>query len=660
MSQRVSFDSAEISIDGGPYLSSVTLSDGQLRGAPGSPLLPAVSVAFVIPAGARVVSVVAVPSNGYSSHMAGIIRPAPVLLPLSGSVSQMERGVDESIYRSTDPWPEDVMIWSHTGNLCGFTVVSCLIQPFSYIPSSGELRLYDSVDLQITWDPGSAGTITDAQYSRAVWRLTQLVDNTSDIVSCSPVVRGESQGDVEYLVICDSIFSAEFEPLVSLQEELGRTALILETHEVLAGYPGSDEPEQLRNCLIDYWQNMGTVFVLLAGDEVTLPTRFINTECEGWVDYFPVDHYFSDLDGTWDGNGDGDYGQPDDDLDLYMDVLLGRVPCSTSEDAATFVEKTLVISTSPPPGDWYREAVLCGAVLFEDIGYVGAKGCDSIAAALPASWDIVKAYEVLGGDWIDTHIAYISDGSGWTHYASHGNERGVYWDAESKAMMTTWLADTTLWNGDRLGVHTAIGCHPGGYHIDECLAEVLLNLEDRGAVSVMFNTGYGWEGFWPELGPSEWLCIDLARQVFREKAPSIGLAFASAKDLRVPWMHGGYDRTFQSLLAWTAFQDPSLEVRGVPENYPVPPAPLFLSAPYPNPVTRDAPVAFQVSFSESPIEVSVHDLAGRLLWESSTGTGSRVVWGCTGTDGRRVPAGVYIVSARCGQSASSRKLTVLD
>jgi hypothetical protein len=176
----------------------------------------------------------------------------------------------------------------------------------------------------------------------------------------------------------------------------------------------------------------------------------------------------------------------------------------------------------------------------------------------------------------------------------------------------------------------------------------------------MFNTGYGWEGFWPELGPSEWLCIDLARQVFREKAPSIGLAFASAKDLRVPWMHGGYDRTFQSLLAWTAFQDPSLEVRGVPENYPVPPAPLFLSAPYPNPVTRDAPVAFQVSFSESPIEVSVHDLAGRLLWESSTGTGSRVVWGCTGTDGRRVPAGVYIVSARCGQSASSRKLTVLD
>ena len=159
---------------------------------------------------------------------------------------------------------------------------------------------------------------------------------------------------------------------------------------------------------------------------------------------------------------------------------------------------------------------------------------------------------------------------------------------------------------------------------------------------------------------SQWLCIDLARQVFRQHASTIGLAFASAKDLRVPWMHGGYDRTFQSLLAWTAFQDPSLEVRGVPENNPVPPAPLYVSAPYPNPATRNAPIAFQVSFSQSPVEVSVHDLAGRLLWESSATTGSRVVWECTDSNGNRVPAGVYIVTARWGQSMSSRKLTVLD
>jgi hypothetical protein len=657
---RAGFDTGNLDLEPVSGTTALELPGCMLRGAPGAPLMPAASFVFVIPAGADVTSVRALPSNPSPVRDAGVIEPAPVLRPLGEADGASVRTFSELIYGSAEPWPGDVLIGTHSGRLCGFTVVSCLIQPFEYIPLSGELRLYESVELEITWEDGAVQPLTEAQFTSAVWRLSHLVLNPEDLNSCAPPVRGSTVADVEHLIVCDGEFVDEFQLLADYHTGTGRPSAVLPVQEIMTAYPGADDPERLRNCLTDYWQNSGTVSVLLAGDETVLPTRFVNTQCEGWFSYAPVDLYFSDLDGTWDGNGDGDYGQPDDDLDLYADLLVGRAPFRTSADAQTFVGKTLLYMTDPPTGNWYREAVLCGSVLFEEQGYIAARGCDSIAAVLPASWEIIKAYEILYGTYIDTHIQYITDGSGWTHYAGHGNERGIYWHDQGKGMMTTWIADT-LWNGDRTGIHSSIACHPGAYQEEtECLAEVLLNRPDRGGVAVLFNTSYGWEGYWPNIGPSERMCADVVRGVFYEKAPSLGLAFASSKDRIVPWMHGEYDRVFQSLLSWTAFHDPPLPVLGVPEMGPIPPEPLLMSAPWPNPATRDAPIAFDVLFEESPVRVSVHDLYGRLMWSADVAAGARAVWDGFDPAGSRVPAGVYIISASWGDIATSRKVTVLN
>jgi hypothetical protein len=632
-----------------------------LRGMPGTPLLPAKAVVLVLPAGAVDVSIEARPSDPVPVGNAGVIAPARVLRPLDRTGDDDSRSMSELVYGSRDPWPADVVIGTHTGRLCGFTVASCIVQPWRYTPLTGELELYTSVDVRVSWEPGHTAPISGNQAAGARWRLEHLVDNPEDLEAFSPPVRGGTQGDVEHLIVCDSAFTDEFQPLADFHNGEGLTCSVLTSQEAVSGWPGADDPERLRNCLRDYWENRGTVSVLLAGDDTVLPTRFIYTECEMVLpEYAPADLYFADLDGTWDGNGDGEYGQPDDDLDLYADLLVGRAPFSVSEDAQTFVGKTLMYMTDPPGGPWSREAVLCGAVLFEEQGYIAAKGCDLMADAMPASWEIIKAYEVLYGSDIDTHVQYITDGSGWTHYAGHGNERGVYWHYQSKGMMTTWMADT-LWNGDMTGVHSSIACHPGAYQEeDECLAEVLLNRPDRGAVAVLFNTSYGWEGFWPDIGSSERMCVYVVQEVFENEAPSLGLAFASAKDREIPMLHGGYDRVLQSLLAWTAFHDPPLRVLGVPAVEPVPPPPIVMSAPWPNPATRDVPIAFQVTFGQSPVQVSVHDLGGRLLWCSEAETGVRMTWDGCDPSGNRVPAGVYIISARRNTAFTSRLVTVLD
>lgn len=641
---------------------SVSIRGGEASAPPGSPLLPVVPVSLVLPAGAS--SAVFTAEVTGSIELPGRIdvRPAGVLRPLDIATGPSAAFRDEAVYSSRGPWPDGVISAAHVGRLCGFTIASCAVRPWSYDPVEGRLSLITGLDITVNWTDGEPAPRTSMQVESALRRVETLVDNPGCAAAFAPPVRPDRSGDAEWVVICDSAFAGVFEPLRLFREDCGLSSAILTVQEAMESQAGPDSAARLRSAIDSLVNRCGTVFVLLAGDETLVPVRTIYSECEGFVDYeVPCDHYLSDLDGSWDANGDGEYGQPEDGMDLYSDVLLGRLPFSTEEQASAMVGKTIAYGQEPPGGSWATTALLCGAMLFDDIGYTGGKGCDTLAAELPSSWEIVKIYEnPESADGTDTHIAYLNSGTGWNYYAGHGNYRGIYWKWEPMLMMTRSIAEA-MTNGPRTGIHTSIACHPGDYteNLPSC-AEALLWNPDGGGVSATFNTGVGWEGFWPELGVSEWLCILYTRAVFRDHAPTLGEAFASAKDQRVPLMHGGYDRNLQAILAWTAFHDPALEPLGVPPVTPVPPVPLSLGAPWPNPAGRGAPITFTVFCTPGPTEVSVYDMAGRLMWRTAAFVQGDLQWSGMQTSGKRVPAGVYIIAARRGDFVVSRLVTVLE
>ncbi|MFO7949513.1 MAG: C25 family cysteine peptidase [Candidatus Fermentibacteraceae bacterium] len=629
------------------------------RGEPGGALLPALPLLYCIPAGA----------SGLEAHfdpleLDTLILPGPpaaarTLYPLGWTGER--QGTGASVSRESAFRPEDPVLETATGSMGGYTVASVLLSPAALL-RGGRLEVAVRGTLRLSWSDGPSRAETFSRVRTMGEVLRRVVENPEDVDRCAPPRRDPLGPDVEYLVVADGDYAADLQPILDLHSSRGLSTGLLTVQEATGSFPGSDDAERLRNAIIHYRENMGTVFVLLAGDETLVPDRLVYTRCENVPpEYAPTDLYFADLDGTWDANGDGVYGQADDGMDLFDDVLLGRALFDDHATAQAFVDRTVAYQSSPPPGPWSQEALLCSAVLFEEIGYTGAKGADSVAAALPLDWDVTRAYQPLGGDGIDTHIPVLQDGTAWNYYAGHGNDRGIYWSEQPMTMMTAWLADT-LRNGERAGIHTSIACHPGDYRDGRCVAERLLQCPTGGAVSVTFNTTYGWEGFWPALGASEKLCIDFTRQVFREKAPSIGAAVSAARALRAAEMHGGYDRTLQSLLAWNAFHDPALQVKGVPPDYQVPPYSLSITSPWPNPSRRDAPVRFSVSFDPrmgSGVSVAVHDIAGRLVWSREMAMPGEVVWDGR-RDGSRVPRGVYVVSARRGAAVVSEKVTVLE
>ncbi len=643
--------------------SRIQFSGCQPYGQPGEPLLPSRVVALVIPSGAENVSVSAVAANKRILGISGVIQPAAVPRPFSAMASTPEViREDQSIYSSNRFWPENRVQNLRTGDKSGFTIVSFLVYPYLYNPVSRELEFSGSVDVSVSWDERAAEAVSPSQAEFAAEQLKGWISNPRDIQFCTPLSRGFDS--VDYLVITSSTYTSIFEPFVTFKNGQGISTELVDIASILSGTTGYDDPEKLRNYIIQRHSTDGIKYVLLAGDETVVPVRMITLSCEGSTDTVPVDHYYSDLNGTWDANGDHNYGQTNDSLDLYSDISVGRALFDSVDEATLFVERTTMYESTAPAGDWQTTAMLCGALLFGD--YTGATVCDSIAANLSSGWTLNKAYETpRSTDGYTTHIQVINDGANWVHYAGHGSVQGVYWGLPPQDMMSNSIA-AGLANGSKAGIHHSIACMPGAFHNGESCAEALWHNANGGAVSVMFNTSYGW-GDPPNVGVSEWLCIYLTEEVFQNGNNLIGSAFATSKDRRVPLWNGGYDTELYCILDWHGFHDPTLKpltsVTGIEGADPESSLSqtVTLEGPFPNPVVSGSSVFFAAGFAGSSGDISIYDVSGRQVWSKAITASGQVCWD-TGNNsgGCSIQPGIYFARLQSGSDSAIRKLIITN
>lgn len=608
--------------------------EGFLSSEPGHPLLPLVQVVRVLPgrqtlngASARLSFSGESVSTGAKVAAAENIRP--VGSPSTGEIFPSE-------HRVTGDEP---LVSVRSGVILGsVTVVSAVVNPWSYDPDTGTLSLASSVEMEWSCSPapGASPALSPAQQAMLQERIRALC-GAFGTAPFDPGPPGPS--DAEYLLVTKEEFLNELQPLAEHLAGSGYTVETVTIESVSGSWGGADVQEDLRNCITDFAYSRGTAYVLLAGDENVVPARDVYMECEGLVETAPCDLYYADLDGTWDLNGNGVYGEWEDSLDLYADVVLGRILFDTDTEAQTIVGKTLEYR-SAGDGDWYRQAVLCGALLFPEIGYTGVKGCEMMAGEFPDDFDLVKAYQSENGDYPDTYFPPLYSGSGWNHYAGHGNDRFVIWSGGDPIMGVTRMNGFD--NQGRYGIHSSIGCHTGDFTDPGTnLPDTLLTLADGGGVACLFNTTWGWEGYWPEIGSSERLCLNTVSRAYRFKAPSLGVAYTIARDLEIPNMTGPYDRVMQSVMAYSLFADPALEILGVGSSGPVPPLPYEVSILGPNPASGEG-ISFRVTGVSPSYQVSVYNIAGRRVMDGITvqnGTASQL-------ELEDLQPGVYFLHAR--------------
>ncbi len=503
----------------------------------GRPELPVRYVRFVLPDGMTATGVTASVDGAYALDGRYDVRPVQPQQPFSLPYVAQWRDADPEVYQAAQPYPSAPARFIDTGNVGGYTVATVAVYPLQYEPTRGVLTLNSSVEISLELAPAERmhrqpAARSDRAETAVAERVRSMVENPGDITRSSAL--GARDAGIDYLVITGPDYVDEFQPLADWKTDKGVPAEIVTTSWIYSNYSGVDNQEKIRNCIIDYYETQGTTWILLAGDTDVVPARTafamdVGTASENALQ---CDLYFSDLDGTWNGDGDSTWGEiTQDTIDLYADVFVGRAPVNTSAEASLFVTKVLTYEGAPTgntlPTD-YQEKLLFLAEVLWDEPWTDHAICKNMIDddSVPPSFDpITKLYQTNGLLTKSRTISELNEGQNITNHNGHAN-----YNVMSIGSSALYISDMDgLSNYDRQGIWYTIGCYPAAIDYN-CIAEHWMNSQG-GGVAFIGNSRYGWGSpGGPGNGTSDRYDREFFRQLFNEGHDIIGIAHAAHKD----------------------------------------------------------------------------------------------------------------------------------
>ncbi len=210
------------------------------------------------------------------------------------------------------------------------------------------------------------------------------------------VISQTTATNVDYLIITSEDYEDALQPLVEWKMQRGLGVAIEAVEEITDTYEGEDEADQIRNCIIDYHLNKGTVWVLLAGGSHVIPTRTVRVG-NSLVD---CDSYYSNLDDNW--NLYSNYATLNDPDDWSPEVFVGRLPAESESQMDSLVTRLIQYEKNPPVGSWMEHAVYAGTFANFDYDENGNNILDE---------DDFPAFDAnFNHNWMKTH--FLPDG--WT------------------------------------------------------------------------------------------------------------------------------------------------------------------------------------------------------------------------------------------------------
>ena len=490
----------------------VSLENGFIGTSPGFPDLPFLSENVPLENGTRAVAATAENCVWETVYEDIEVRPLPQPAIVSFPVEQ-KGAVYGASYSINSFWPQEPVSLSGTGYINGKPCAELVISPFRYNPVTLELQRLESADVHIE-------TTASAR-----------------VLAPQPL-----QGSSEMmLIITDQSIRAPFDSLALWRREEGIPTEVVTTDEVYAT-PGSDNPERIRNYIIDRYQTDGITMVLLGGDTNHIPCRFAFPMSYEWSggreDNMPCDLYYSDLDGNWNLDGDNIWGEVADSVDLWQDVYVGRAPCEDIDEAWTFFNKIKLYETTDP--GHLDDTILAGGVLwqvpFTDEAIVKGYIRDN---SIPEWFTNTELYRTSGNYNTNSVIEALNQGAGYVNLNDHG------WINIVGCLDNDDVDDVN--SGSRFfGMMYSIGCWTTAFDSD-CIAEHFLNNPHGCGVSYIGNSSYGWGSPGnPLFGYSDRMDREIFKLLFDDPTLSLGELLAEAKDSFIPF--GGQENCYRCVL----------------------------------------------------------------------------------------------------------------
>ena len=332
----------------------------------------------------------------------------------------------------------------------------------------------------------------------------------------------------DLVIITPEFFSEQVQPLVGHKNQIGIKTIVKETENIYQEYDGRDDAEKIKYYIKDAIENYDISYVLFIGglkgqsDEWYVPSRYSNLHDRSfWNDSYVTDLYFADIYrfntskssyefDDWDSNKNDIIGEwtwiydPErgwwydqdkkDDLDLFPDVSVGRLPCRSQNEVKTVVEKIISYETNSYGQDWFKTVIYGGGdtVPFSDGVCEG-----EIENAYAASF-----LEPLGFEsknlWVSTGsltgpfdiIKELRKGAGFVYLSGHGTPRE--WCTHPPADSYRWIdlyqfEMKNIGNEGKLPICVVGGCHNSQF--DVSLSRISKGFQDYGLSYFLWKEG---------------------------------------------------------------------------------------------------------------------------------------------------------------------------
>ncbi|MBN1827467.1 MAG: choice-of-anchor J domain-containing protein [Candidatus Eisenbacteria bacterium] len=548
LEQEIRFDRDALTIYGDGEYDRVVLRGTSLPFDPGAPELPVSPFHLALPGGAVVESVELTGAEWTLIPGRYTVRPTqpPAVL------SYEELGIDpperaeprQEIYASSEPWPAEPILFSGDGYMAGVHIAGFQIFPVRFRPDAGSIELCERATVRVVYrieNDGRRYEPAGDRIERPMGRVvTELVANPRDLDgmdlrAIEPSLRLRDGESYDYLLICPIAHAPYYEPLVEWKTRKGLKVRLMDRDEIDSLYAGIEEASaRIRQAIIDAYANWGITYVLLGGDPDRIASRdtwAMDSGQLGGYNYIHADLYYSDLDGDWNANVNARYGQVEDNVDLYPDVIVGRFCARNTAQVEAMVAKQLTYERTPPV-DYQTDMLFTGEVLWSDPLTDSRVSLDAIDEEfVPSRFDpIQKLYETLGNENRTTVLNAINSGKNFWLHDGHG-----HYDVMSVGGGTLYgdsMKD--LHNGPRFSICYSVACLAAGFQ-QEAIAEWYVRNADGGGVAFIGNNSFGWGSPGnPKFGYSDRLQHRFFKQLFLDGMLGVGQNLAAVKAYYVP------------------------------------------------------------------------------------------------------------------------------
>lgn len=514
---------------------------------PGCPALPYQAVALVLPAGHEATSIHITLQQAFELPGSYNLAPYQHVRPLSDKTTSVFIK-NEQVYQTNAFYPSEAKGNLSTGFLNGYSIALSAFTPMVYNPVSGKVVYYAHVIVEIVTEETLKGTKALANQipvEANQEKVRQLVQNPEDVKANA--YKSTLANPYKYLILTPQGFVQQFQPLKDLYDQIGLPTVITSLQDVYASTTGADNQEKIRNYIKSEYQNSGIEYVLLGGDDDQFPYRGFYCEVQSSSLYsdnnIPSDLYYSALDGTWNDNDNGLWGEVGED-DLLPDVAVSRLPFSNSTDLAHMLNKTIKYQTAPVPGEFERP-LMVDEKLYDNPETWGADYLDLLIGlkdengyvtnGIPETQNIDYLYERETGYWGPTELfARINDGRQFVHHSGHSN-----WDYAMR--LGLWdITDANFYAVDGVQHNYTLvythGCICGAFDYSDCIAEEMLKINNF-CVAGAFNSRYGWFNEGQTEGPSAHMHREFVNALYTDGYNRIAATHQQSKIKTAPFVN---------------------------------------------------------------------------------------------------------------------------